>query len=663
MMLTFNLCHAQVPPSVQQQMEARAEAEGAEIQLDGHYLQQLEYFKKHPININATSPEELEQLRILSEAQIKSLVEYEKFAGKLIDIYELQAVPGFDVNTIRKLLAYIIVGQAVSLKENLVARLKGDQNILLRSSRVMQRAAGYQRSPGNYYLGGRDHLMLQYRFQYKDLLYFGLSADKDAGEQFFRGAQKAGFDFYSLHLFLRKLGWVKALAIGDFTVSFGQGLIQWQSFAMGKSSATMEIKRSAPALSPYRSAGENKFNRGIGLTAGTGPFEATGFVSYRKISAHLGPDSTDAISSINSSGYFRTPAEIQFRNNTSLFSFGGNLKFEKKAFRVAFNITGHRLGMPVHKGDKPYNYYSYSGSRLLNSSLDYSFTFRNLHFFGETAADRRGSLASVNGMLVSVDRNFDLSFLYRNLQKQYASLNTDAFTENSKPANEAGLYVGLAFRPTSTVEANVYADMFRFPWLKFRTNAPACGSEYLVQVAFHPTKQIDLSVRYQYKNKPLNAVSGLPIEAPEPAVRQNLRMQFVDQIDRTFSLKGRIELLWYNRGTTVAQRGSLFFVEAASKIFVKISSDLRLQYFETDGYDSRLYAYEADLLYGSSVIAFFQKGFRYYFNASYKWSKKFSTSLRWSGLIYQNQDQIGSGLDLIQGRKKEEIKIQLLLIL
>src|SRR4051794_19967000 len=116
-LISFHHCWGQVPPQVQQQLEARAENEEAATQLEGHYLYQLEYFRKHPININATSADELQQLKILTEPQLLSLMQYEKFAGILIDIYELQAIPGFDLNTIKKLLPYIIVGEAFSMKE------------------------------------------------------------------------------------------------------------------------------------------------------------------------------------------------------------------------------------------------------------------------------------------------------------------------------------------------------------------------------------------------------------------------------------------------------------------------------------------------------------------------------------------------------------------
>src|SRR6185503_7473909 len=101
-----------------------------------------------------------------------------------------------------------------------------------------------------------------YRYSYKNLLQYGLVGDKDAGEQFLKGAQHSGFDFYSFHLFARNVGVIQSLAIGDFTVNMGQGLIHWQGLAFKKSAATMSIKRQSAVLRPYNSAGEFYFHRG-----------------------------------------------------------------------------------------------------------------------------------------------------------------------------------------------------------------------------------------------------------------------------------------------------------------------------------------------------------------------------------------------------------------
>ena len=94
-----------------------------------------------------------------------------------------------------------------------------------------------------------------------------------------------------------------------------------------------------------------------------------------------------------------------------------------------------------------------------------------------------------------------------------------------------------------------------------------------------------------------------------------------------------------------------------------ISGVLRLQYFETDGYNSRIYAYENDVLYSYSIPAFSDKGFRYYLTLNYDLTKKLSFWLRCAQTIYKNRNTVGSGLDEIQGSRRTEVKLQARLIL
>ena len=92
-----------------------------------------------------------------------------------------------------------------------------------------------------------------------------LTAEKDRGEEFFTGSNKQGFDFYSAHLFIKDYNrTIKAIAIGDYAVSFGQGLILYSGFGAGKSSYVMNIKRTVPGCcGTYTSVNESNFQRGL----------------------------------------------------------------------------------------------------------------------------------------------------------------------------------------------------------------------------------------------------------------------------------------------------------------------------------------------------------------------------------------------------------------
>ena len=135
-----------IPPSAEQQLENLTDAEQAETE-DDSYLQQLEHFKRNPVNLNVADINELRELRLLTDLQIFNLLSYRRLFGKFINIYELQAIPTWDVNTLRKLLPFITITSSVSLKDDLGFRFKnGSQHLLFRFTQVLEKQKGFDKS-------------------------------------------------------------------------------------------------------------------------------------------------------------------------------------------------------------------------------------------------------------------------------------------------------------------------------------------------------------------------------------------------------------------------------------------------------------------------------------------------------------------------------------
>jgi len=653
-----------IPPSTEQQLENLTDADQNETE-DDSYLQELDQFRRNPVNLNTADADELKQLRIITDLQIENLISYRKIFGRLINIYELQAVPAWDVNTILKLLPFVTIAIPVSFKEETGKRFRnGDHSLLFRVSQILEKSDGFDRSTsGTKYLGSPQKVLFRYRYNYKNLLQYGLTGDKDAGEQFFKGGQNKGFDFYSFHFFARKIGIIKSLALGDFTVNMGQGLIQWQGLAFKKSSDVMGIKRQSAVLRPYTSAGEFYFHRGAGITIEKGKIEATAFVSIRKLSANFVADTVnneDFISSFLTSGYHRTTSENEDRNNLTQTVFGGNVIYHSNRWHIGINGIYYNFSLPVQKRDEPYNLYAISGKNWSNFSIDYSYTFKNLHVFGEAAADKNFNKAFINGLLISVDPRVDISFVQRTINAGYQSINGNAFTENTYPTNETGFYTGITIRPTSAWRLDAYGDVYKFPWLKYLVDAPSSGRDFLAQLTYTPNKQLEIYTKYRVETKQSNqpdnsTTTNYLVTIP----RQNWRMQVSYKLNQAIALRNRVELLWYDNNGMNKENGFLDFFDFVYRPLLKpFSGIIRLQYFETDGYNSRIYAYENDVLYSYSIPAFFDKGFRYYFTLNYDISKKMSLWLRWAQTIYSDQNSIGSGLDEISGNHKSEIKVQ-----
>lgn len=657
--------------TTEQQLENLTEQQDGETE-DDSYLQSLVQFKRNPINLNTVEENDLKELRMISDLQIQNFLNYRRLLGNLISVYELQSIPTWDVETIQKVLPYLRVANIVSLGEDMTNRLTGGRHsILMRMQQTLEKSDGFLRPDSivNRYPGGPQRFLFRYKYVYKNLFQYGLTAEKDPGEQFFKGGQKQGFDFYSFHLFARKLGPVKLLALGDFTANFGQGLIQWQSLAFKKSADITNVKRQSEVLRPYNSAGEYNFQRGVGATVGiTRNVDVTGFASVRQLDGTVNAGDTlqtndDFVSSILNSGYHRTPAELAKKNTLTQTSFGGNVNYKKNNFHLGASAVSFHFSNPISKDIQTYNQYAIQGSDWYNYSLDYSYTYRNIHLFGEVASDKNNSKAFVGGLLASLDAKVDASVVYRNIDKEYQTLYGNAFTEGTFPTNEKGLFLGLSLKPYYFLKIDGYADAFSFPWLRYRVDAPTQGTEYLLQITYKPSKQVEVYTRFRNQNKLINLSGlGLSVRPVANTPTQNWRTQVTYNVSKEISLRTRAEILWFaNSDKNRSEQGFLGYVEAKYKPFSQpFSINSRLQYFETGGFNSRLYAFENDVLYSYSIPQFIGKGFRYYINLNYDVSKKMTFWVRWAQTIYSNVTSISNSLDKIDGNRRSDVKVQMM---
>ncbi|MBV4358172.1 ComEA family DNA-binding protein [Pinibacter aurantiacus] len=675
LLISMNVFCQDKPNDVGEEQIETAIENSEDAVTDDSYWQNQMFYKKHPLNLNEANENELKELKLLPGPQVESFLRYRQLLGRLISIYELQAIPGWDVSLIKSLLPYVTVANDKNLLANFGSRFYGgSQSLLMRYGKVAEQPKGYQppaTENSNHYLGSRDALFMRYKYNYNNLLQFGIAGDKDAGEQFFKGSQKNGFDFYTVHFFAKDIGKIKLLALGDFTVNMGQGLIQWQSLAFGKSASVLNIKREAQTLRPYNSSGSYNFHRGAGCLIENKHWSLTSFISFRRLSGNIVQEEDDEhISSFQTSGYHRTSAELSDKNSMQQIAGGGSIRYKQYTWHIAANAVLYCFSKEFQKEDRPYNLYALSGKNWGNASVDYSYTYRNMHLFGEMAADKNRKFALVQGLLLSLGARADVAFLYRNISKVYQSLYSNAFTENTMPNNERGFYAGISLKPFSAIRIDAYADAFSFQWPKYLVDAPSHGKEYLVQMTYLPNKRTTFYLLYKSKTRQKSFPSdGNAAKVLTDLPQNNFRIQSSTTVTEKFTLSSRVETIWYDNNGRFKEQGFLMFAQGDFKRSKIFSGNLRLQYFETNGYNSRLYAYESDLLYNYSVPEFFDSGFRYYLNCKLnlasllKMKKQYDVGcwLKWSQTIYSNKRSIGSGLDVITGNRRSEIKAQIIM--
>jgi hypothetical protein len=552
----------------------------------------------------------------------------------------------------------------------------GSHEWFVRYSRVLEEQEGYlpisdsalAESPNSRYAGSPDKIYTRYRYRFGKYISMGITGEKDAGEQFFRGYQKQGFDFYSAHLFVRDIGFVRAAVIGDYQLSFGQGLTFATGLAMGKNSNTIAIKRPGSSIRPFTSANENEFLRGAAFVTGFRNFEVTGFYSSLNIDANriISEDTSEvaddgiAVSSLLTTGLHSTPAEIEDRDAMRMTHFGGHLAYKTRKMNIGLTAVHSILSGNLDRNLSLYNQFEFTGDKITVYGTDFSYVWRNIHLFGEASMSSTGGAAAQAGMIIAPDPRMSLSVLYRNYGKKYQSLYANAFAENTNPWNEKGLYIGIESRISGGWTLNAYFDRFESSWLRYQVNAPSTGVDYLAQLTWKPSKRMDMYWRFRQRNKVRNNDLEDGIEFPVNSLQTNIRYQLAFKVEESLTFKTRVEGVKLEHETDVTEHGYVIYQDVIYKPMKSpFSITLRYAIFDTDSYDSRIYVYENDVLYYFAIPSYYDRGSRFYAILRYKVGRACDIWVKYGQFLYNNRTTIGSGLDEIQGNRKSEVRIQL----
>lgn len=663
-----------LPNSTEDLLESYSQGQDEDASFDYNDLfDRLANLRRRPLDLNKVTETDLADFPFLTDLQREALPAYRQKYGNLVSLFELQAVPGYDVATIKQLLPFVTVVEPGFGSSATATYKTHHQQVILRWSRQLEGKAGYEPpaigSSSSRYAGSPDQLYLRYKFS-SDRVSAGVTAEKDAGEEFFQGSNRKGFDFYSAHFYLKNpVRRVKALALGDYAVTMGQGLLIYQGFAPRKSALSTLVSRSGKPLRPFASVSEYDFFRGAAAIFDLGKrLDLLVFASQRQRDANLdiqadtleGEPEIAFATSLQTSGLHRTQNELDDRGAIQQRSAGSTLKYRGRHLQLGANALYEHLNKPLQRSPALYNRYYFNGTQLLNLSVDYSLAIRNIYAFGETARSDNGGIATVNGFIASLDRRMDVALVHRNLGRNYQSLNAKPFAETSGGLNERGTYFGLQVQPTKRWRLNAYYDQWHHDWLRFGVDAPSQGNEWLGRLTFTQKRKLEVYAQLRSENKEENIPENLT-KIDKLATRQNLQGRL------NLSLILRPGLEWRSRidvGSSEVlgkkTKGMAMFQELIIKpMGSKFSGSTRFAVFSTGGYDVRFYAYERDVLSDFSIPAYYDRGSRFYANLAYRISKKLRLEVRYATTYYPQLETVGSGLEATTGNRRSEVKLQL----
>jgi hypothetical protein len=639
---------------------ASNEDEDSEIDFEQIY-EQFTNLLNNPINLNTATRADLEQLHILNDFQIFSILEYVKNNGKMLSKYELAFIHGFDDMLAQSLYPFVNVGtdyeytlksDSAKFKDMLT---KGKHQIIARAKQLIEKQAGYKDDATTKFQGSPLSLYTRYSYQYGNRLKWNITTEKDAGEKY--------LDFISGHVQYDSKKFLRRLIVGDFQAQFGQGLVLWNGFGISKSITGTTVRKHARGVYGYSSTDENKYFRGTAANMQFDKFNISVFASHKNRDATISDSANEIFKTLQTTGLHRTDSEINNKNSVSETALGGNINYEYRNLRAGISGIWHKFGADYVRDLQPYNMFELNKSSNYNYSADVQWMWKRMILFAETAFDSNTKNASIVGATFSLEQNVQLSLLYRNYARDYQSLYAQAFSDGAKTQNEEGFFIATAFSPLRNMKFSGYFDVFAFPWLKYRINAPSKGYSYAFRVDYSLTNNIKMYISVKQKNSkenytPADAHAAQTVDKSNFHANYNINYTLFGK----FIMQNRFEYATFKRYNEPREKGFLIFQDIAySFTEFPLNFSFRYAYFNTDSWNTRIYAYEHDVLYAYSVPAYYLKGQRLYLNLRYSITKQISLWLRASQTRYSNRETIGSGITEIDGNKQTEVKAQIII--
>ena len=621
-------------------------------------LEELSNRLQEPVNLNSATREQLEQFPFLSDIQIEHLLAYIYIHGQMETIYELQLVEELDRQTIQYLLPFVCI-KAINnepafrwktmLKD---AGRYGKNEVLTRLDIPFYKRKGYEHT----YLGPSVYNSVKYTFRYRDQLYAGGVAEKDAGEPFAALHNRYGYDYYSFYLLLQNCGRLKLLAVGNYRLSFGQGLVMSTDYLMGKTIYASSFNNRSTGIKKHSSTDEYNYFRGVATTVAlTKRLSVSAFYSHRNMDGVV----TDGeITSVYKTGLHRSRKEADKKNLLTSQLTGGNVSYQQNHIRLGLTGVYYVFNRPYEPELTGYSKYNIHGNHFYNLGIDYAYRWRRFSFQGETAIGKQG-WASLNRLQYSPVQDIQFMLIHRFYSYDYWAMYAHSFGEGSTVQNEQGYYVGLETTPFSHWRFFVSFDLFSFPWKKYRINKPSRGTDGLIQATFTPRTNLSMYLKYRYKQKERD-LTGSKGTLTLPIFHHQLRYRLNYSLNDVFSSRTTLDYNHFHSQDRAATKGYQVTQMISSQLpWTRLFADVQGSYFCTDDYDSRVYVSEKGLLYTFYTPSFQGRGFRCAVRLRYELNKHWLFITKFGETIYLNRNEIGSGNDLIYGNKKADIQMQL----
>ncbi len=593
------------------------------------FIEKLSELSENPVLLNSGDENELSRLFFLTDFQVKAINDYVRSTGKIYSVYEMANIPGFD----RELAEMITPFISLKIKPGLENDTTGIKSFLLANICLKNPAAE------NSGQGSNVKVLTRYRMNSNGFT-AGFTAEKDNGEKFFTGNPPSP-DFFSAHLSWNGTGTINRIIIGDFSARFGLGTNLNTGPVTGLSLTSSGYLSGRDEIKPYTSTDENRFFRGAAVTIRLKRLSVSTYISQNRIDASPGSFNGlyyDHIESFYKGGLHNSRSSLLKKDAVAETAYGTDISLNLKKLRMGLLYTETRFSLPLQSlTTVPANLYDFAGNLSRIATFYYKYATGKMIVFGEFSSCLNGKNALVQGVTLKPDNRLIFNILFRKYDPGYTAFHGKPPFSPSSGENSEGIIAGFMFEAAKHVFISAGCDFRIHPWLKYRCSAPSISESRELRIRFIPSGQLSSEMLLSYRKNLTDINTGSGIDKQEDTESRSFRAVVRYSPVSQLTLTTRFD---FRQVLSSGSSGVLLYQDVSYRSGrIPLSLWFRYSIFRTGGWDSRIYAYENDLISSFSIPALSGEGSRSYIMIGWKAFRAVDIRIKYSFTETETEDR------------------------
>lgn len=697
--------------------EAADAAETAVERFD--WLEELEAIHLMPIAVNTAIRIDLQSLHFLSDEKIDSLLAHrDRYRGGLRSLGELMTIRELDYRD-RAWLSLLLdftpappTSADSARSDSLCHTLRrldyadgvnkwwgGQYEFSATMDAPLNRRAGfYDYDTDNYptrmFTGYNVAHTVRAHYNWLHRVMYGVTVQEDVGERFGAYGSRP-WDFQSFHFFFksdperadRRNFNRYTLAVGDYRISLGQGLVMGYDTWSQRLSLLTGLRMETTRFRPHTGTDESRFLRGAAATVcldRRGHVALTAFGSARRLDGTVkgatadngyNPTASDTITAWKTDGLHRTFQEISKRNVATQWILGGRLGYQTRRLNVGLNGVWMHYDKVYWPAARLYNKYYMRGHNATAFSADYSLRFGEWSIQGEAALDKSMAYASTLALRWTPLTALTLVLQERSFGGDYVSPCGHTLQANSQLQNEHGAMFGIRYTGVRRLELVGYADLSLHPRPIYLADTLSHRFEALAQATYRTPRGWTLFARYKVSSREQNVTGYRDIPDFDDVLlswrsTQRLRLQ-ASWAQGGWGLSMGVDgACYYSQGSNFIKKtgviegcgtslGGLIFARANTTVAKRLKLSAMLTAFKTDDYNARVYAYAPQLHYGAAFPTYSGRGVAGVVLGECRTWRNLYVGARMAVTKYADRDVISSGVNAVDGSCRADLSVQI----